>query len=333
MPRAAAPAPSSQAVAAADALPPIGAPGLDNAFRIFKAGKLIHTIPVSPQATLGHQASEVTKIGDALLLHADTPELQAVAKRTQDFGMSLVGTMPAADIQKAMVHRYDTDTKNDLSVKLEGMKASASIRAAAARAGDGPTKQEKFDHELNSDMWKRINPVIANTKSQAKYSALAADENSVVRAMSLMSGPNAMGQRIAVQLALKDLTGKNSRQDEQSSLTGAAGKFEQIRNKLALWTTDPTLGPKYIAEFRGMLKETQDYIDQQRGELAKQTANAVYAETYDYPEDQRRLAYDTAYGMVSGKYAGSAAYNPAPPQSHPTGSADAQAAALLGGTR
>jgi len=178
----------------------------------------------------------------------------------------------------------------------------------------GPSKAEKFQNQLDGELRKSVDGIIESERKGSKYTAISEQENNIAQMDRLLAAPNAMGQRVAVQRALLELTGKASRESEQAALTGASGKWEELKNKLSLWTSDdPQLSKQYIAEFRQMLAVQRQYIAEQKAKIAEAAATRAAAEAFGYPEDQRNLAYAIVKGSMTGNFEGPAAYKP--PQS------------------
>lgn len=275
-------------------------------------GETVAELPDNPNAGNGNDyyKAQVQKIGDSLISQAVTPEDKESAARATQFGLSLVGLMPLKDIQTAIVHRYDTDERNSIARAVQEAK---NKRAAMMGHGGpvGPSKAEKFQNQLDGELRKSVDGIIESERKSSKYAAISEQENNIAQAERLLSAPNAMGQRIAVQRQLLELTGKASRESEQAAITGAAGKWEELKNRLSLWTSDdPQLSKQYIAEFRQMLAVQRQYIAEQKAKIAEAAATRAAAEAFGYPEDQRNLAYAIVKGSMTGNFEGPAAYKP-----------------------
>jgi hypothetical protein len=273
-------------------------------------GEVVATMPTNPKAGQDYQRFQVRSIGDTLIGQAVTPEEKQAAMRATAYGESLVGTMSVDNIQKEIVHRYDTDTGYAEKRALQGMRSKANLGGKGGVPA-GPTKADKWEQKLDGELRSSVDGIIESERKDSKHAALAQLDNDVAEMENLISAPGAMGQRVAVQKALLALTGKASRESEQAALTGAAGMFTQLQNKLALWTSDdPKLAANYIREFKSMLATQRKYVTSQRQEMGKRAAQRAYAESFGYPDEQRRLAYDIVNGALSGTYGGRAAFTP-----------------------
>lgn len=274
-------------------------------------GNVVADFADNPNAGAGNDyvRAQVQKIGESLTANAVNDEDKAAAKRATDFGMSLVGLMPMKDIQAAVVHRYDTDERNGITRSIQEQKNKRAQARMGGGGPAGPTKADKFQNQLDGELRKNVDNVIESERRGSKYAAISDQENNIAQMDQLLAAPNAMGQRVAVQRALLELTGKASRESEQAALTGAAGKWEELKNKLSLWTSDdPQLSRQYIAEFRAMLAVQRRYIAEQKAKIADAAAQRAYAESFGYPDDQRQMAYSIVKGAMTGNFEGPAAY-------------------------
>ena len=166
-------------------------------------GKVVADMPVNPNTGNDYLKFQVKQIGDSLINQAVTPEDKEAAGRAQQFGLSLVGLMPLKDIQAAVVHRYDTDERNAISREVQDAKtARLKMMGLGGGAAAGPTKQDKFDKALDDSLRKNVNDIITSERTGTKYAALSEQENNVAQGLRLLSSPNAMSQRIAVQQEL-----------------------------------------------------------------------------------------------------------------------------------
>lgn len=299
-------------------------------FRVMnEKGEVVADMPDNPAAGGGandYYKAQVQKIGDSLVSQAVSPADKEAAARATQFGMSLVGLMPIKDIQTAIVHRYDTDERNSISRETQAAK-TARAHGGGPGGPAGPSKADKFQNQLDGELRKNVDGIIHEDRSATKYAAISDQENNIAQMDQLLVSPNAMGQRVAVQRALLELTGKASRESEQAALTGASGKWEELKNKLALWTSDdPQLSAQYIKEFRQMLAVQRQYIASEKSKIGEASAQRAYAESFGYPDDQRQLAYSIVKGAMTGGFEGPAAYkapqsSAAPPAPGPTGGA------------
>ena len=321
-----APAVQPEAINLDAAPPPAGVPSPGvlpqthkvRSFRVTNdKGETVAELPDNPNAGAGNDyyKAQIQRIGDSLISQAVNPADKEAAARATQFGLSLVGLMPLKDIQTAIVHRYDTDERNSIARETQ----EAKNKRLAMRGGGGPvgpTKAEKFQNQLDKGLRDSVDGIIESERKGSKYAAISEQENNIAQMDRLLSSPNAMGQRVAVQRALLELTGKASRESEQAALTGASGKWEELKNKLALWTSDdPQLSKQYIREFRQMLAVQRQYIAEQKAKIADAAATRAAAEAFGYPPDQRDLAYSIVRGAMTGNFEGPAAYKPAGAQS------------------
>lgn len=262
--------------------------------------------------TKGYQLSQIDAVGKSLLDQAIDPNDQESAKRVLAYGRSMAGIATTAEITKRMVQLYENDQHNLTSRKVQEEKSKrAAMRGSGGGGPVGPTKADKFNFGLDKELNDRVEHVIESERKDSKHAVLAQQDNAIGEMDAMLSRPNAMAQRVAVQKALLELTGKASRESEQAALTGAAGKWNELQNKLALWTSDdPTLSRAYIAQFRSMLAGQREYIRQLREVTGKAAAERAAAQAFGYPDEQRQLAYDIAYGAMTGKYQGAAAHKP-----------------------
>lgn len=262
--------------------------------------------------THDYQKAQVQKVGESLLNQAVTPADKESASRASAYMLSLVGLMPVAEITKRGIAQYDVDQRNDISRDIQRQK---NERAKLMGKGGpvGPSKADKFQASLDKELRSTVDGVIESERKGTKYAAISEQENNIAQMDQLLAAPNAMGQRVAVQRALLELTGKASRESEQAALTGASGKWEELKNRLSLWTSDdPQLSQKYIQEFRQMLATQRQYIAQQKAKIAEAAASRAYAESFGYPDDQRQLAYSVVKGSMTGNFEGPAAYKSSP---------------------
>ena len=253
--------------------------------------------------TADYQRKQVEAVGKALVDQAVTPDDKEAANRALAYGLAMVGTTPAADITKRMTQRYDTDERNSISRSIQEQK---NKRRGVGGGGGGPAGMvpggpTKGEHKLSEDLWNRVNGLVDKTQGAEAYKPIAAMEQAVNEMDTLMHG-NAMSQRVSVQKALLALTGKASRESEQSALTDAAGKMTAWANKIGLYTSnDPTLDPKYVQEFMGMLNAQRQYVAAQRDKLGRELAATVRDELGGYPEEDRNTAADVAYQRMTGR--------------------------------
>lgn len=280
-------------------------PATPSGWRVKNAkGEVVASIAANPKAGQDYQKFQVQNIGQSLLSQAVTPEEKEAATRAMAYGMSLVGTMGVDKIQSEIVHRYDVDTGNAVKYGLQAMRTRN--RGGGGPGGPvGPTKAEKFDASRNDVLWNRTNHLVENTQQNENYKKIAELENNTNLIEAQLNKASSMSERIAVQRLLLELTGKASRESEQTAITGAAGRWDQLRNKLSQWnptTDDPKLSSAFISQFRGLLEAHKKYIADQKDKIGRATAAAVMAETGQFSYEERQAAADTAYGRITGRH-------------------------------
>lgn len=279
------------------------APQQPSGWRVKNAkGEVVASIAANPKAGQDYQKFQVTNIGQSLLSQAVTPAEQDAATRATAYGMSLVGTMDVDKIQKEIVHRYDTDTGYAEKRDLQGMRTRNRGMGEPA-APIGPSKADKWGAKLNGDLYDRVDKLVQATQSNENYKKISDLENETNLMETQLNNVNAMSDRIAVQRLLLSLTGKASRESEQTAITGAAGKWEQFKNKLSLWTSDdPKLTEKFIGEFRGLLGAQKKFVADQKEKIGRSVAASVRDETPGYSDEERMAAADVAYGRITGRH-------------------------------
>ena len=267
-------------------------------------GEVVASIAANPKAGQDYQKFQVQNIGQSLLSQAVTPEEQEAARRATVYGMSLVGTMGVDKIQSEIVHRYDTDTGYAEKRALQTMRTrNRGVGAPGVPGAAGPTKADKWGAKLNADLYDRVDKLVAATQGSENYKKISDMENETSLIETQLNQANAMSDRVAVQRLLLQLTGKASRESEQSAITGAAGKWEQFKNKLSLWTSDdPRLTAKFVQEFRGLLDAQKKFIAAQKEKIGRSAAAAVRDEAVGYSDEERMAAADVAYGRITGRH-------------------------------
>lgn len=283
-------------------------------------GNAIH---IRSDAHKQRDADQVQALGKALLAHATTPEEQTIAQRATDWGAAQVGQADIGDITKQMTHFWDQGTAGQLKIGLQSMKSHANLGGKGG-VPNGPSKQDKFNYGLDKDLNDRVSQVIQQERQGGKYTALADLENTLGQMESKLNSGNSMAERIAVQQELLALTGKASRESEQAAITGSAGKWEELKNKLSLWTSnDPNLSRAYVAKFKGMLSTERAQLRKQKEALGVQAATRMREQAQAYGPDQAQRAADTVYGSLTGTFRGGS-YEPphAAPAQQPAPAAD-----------
>jgi hypothetical protein len=283
-------------------------------------GNVVH---LRSDANKKRDADQVKALGDALLTHAVSEQEKAVAQRAIDWGMAQVGQADIGDIRKQMTHYWDTGTGGILKTDLQSMKSKAN------RGGKGgvpnpldengmPDPMGKRGHALDKDLNDRVSQVITQERAGGKYTALSDAENTLAQMEDALNSGNSMSERVAVQQQLLALTGKASRESEQAAITGAAGKWEELKNKMSLWTSnDPNLSRAYVAKFKGMIATQRSSIAKLKQQLAVQAATRMREQASGYPDPVASHAADIVYGSLSGNFRGGSYEPPAAPAASP----------------
>lgn len=256
-------------------------------------------------------AAEVQKLGAALMNHAVSEGDKATAARAMEWGAAQVGRAPISEITKQMAHFWDQGSMDDLKLELQGMRSKAN------RGGKGgvpnaegayglPDPMSKFGHAVHKDLEALTSQIIREERGSAKYAAMSEHENQMAVMEQELNSGNAMAERSAVMRRLLEMTGKASRESEQAGITGSAGKWEELKNKLALWTSgNPSLSAAYVEKFKGMLASDRAAIRRMKEELGRQAATrALQQASRAYGPEAAQEAADTVYGAISGRYRG-----------------------------
>lgn len=267
-------------------------------------GEVVASIAANPKAGQDYQKFQVQSIGQSLLSQAVTPEEKEAANRAMAYGMSLVGTMGVDKIQSEIVHRYDVDTGNAVKYDLQRMRTrNRGVGGPGVPGAAGPTKADKWGAKLNADLYNRANEIVDKTQASENYKKLSDLDNETNQMEAQINNVNGMSDRVAVQTLLRSLTGKASVASEREGLEGGAGKWEQFKNKLSLWTSDdPRLTAKFLNEFRGLLSAQKKYIAAQKEKIGRSAAATVRDETVGYPDEERMAAADVAYARITGRH-------------------------------
>lgn len=287
-------------------------------------GEVVASIAANPKAGQDYQKFQVQSIGQSLLSQAVTPEEKEAATRAMAYGMSLVGTMGVDKIQSEIVHRYDTDTGYAEKRGLQQMRTrNRGVGGPGVPGVAGPSKADKWGAKLNADLYDRVDKLVSATQGSENYKKISDLENETNLIETQLNQANAMSDRVAVQRLLLALTGKASRESEQTAITGAAGKWEQFKNKLSLWTSDdPRLTAKFVQEFRGLLDAQKKFISSQKEKIGRSAAAAVRDEAVGYSDEERMAAADVAYGRITGRH--TQEYKPAHERATPKPAAPTQ---------
>ncbi len=255
-------------------------------------------------------AEQVQALGQALLNHAVSDGDKAAAGRAMEWGMGLVGKAPAAEITKQMAHMWDQGSMDDLKVELQGMRSKANrggtggVPAPSAETPLGlPDPMTKFGHTIHKDMEASVNAIMENERKNAKYMAMSEHENQMNVMDSELSSGNAMAERGAVMRRLLEMTGKASRESEQAGITASAGKWAELKNRLALWVpgTNPSLDRAYIGRFKEMIAVDRAAIRRAKEQLGRDAATRALEQIgRAYGPEAAQEAAHTVYGAISG---------------------------------
>lgn len=291
--------------AAAD---PAAAPGPSAGWELTDPdGNVVH---MRSGAHKQRDAEQVQALGQALLNHATTDGDKAAAGRALDWGMAQVGKANAADITKQMAHMWDQGSNDDIKLELQGMRSKANHGGKggvpnAIGPNGMPDPMTKMGHTFDKDLQALTSQVIQQERMGAKYAAMSELENTMAQMDQNLASGNSMAERVAVQQQLLALTGKASRESEQSAITGSAGKWEELKNKLSLWTSnDPNLSRAYVEKFKGMIAAERAAIRKQKEALGVQAATRIMRQAAGYGPDQAQEAADTVYGAMTGRSRG-----------------------------
>lgn len=260
-------------------------------------------------------AAEVQKLGAALMNHAVSPADKETAARAMEWGAAQVGRAPISEITKQMAHFWDQGSMDDLKLELQGMRSKANRGGVGGvpnpvGANGLPDPMSKIGHNFNKDLEALTSQVLREERESAKYKAMSELENTMAQMEQNLNSGNSMAERVAVQQQLLILTGKASRESEQSAITGSAGKWEELKNKLSLWTSpDPNLSRAYLEKFRGMLAAERTALRKQKEDLGRQAATRVMRQAASYGPQAAQEAADTVYGAITGRYRGGS-YSP-----------------------
>lgn len=301
------------------------------------SGNVVH---LRSDAHKQRDAEQVKALGAALLNHAVSDEEKAVAQRAIDWGMAQLDQSTTDEIRKEMTHYWDVGTGGILKTDLQAMKSKAN------RGGKGgvpnplgangmPDPMTKTGHAFDKDLQALTRTVIQQSRQGGKYMALTDSENTLAQMEDALNSGNSMSERVAVQQQLLALTGKASRESEQTAITGAAGKWEELKNKASLWTSnDPNLSRAYVAKFKGMIATQRAAIAKLKNQLAIQSATEMRRQAAGYGDQVSNEAADTVYGALTGKFRGGSYMPPgdaevgdAGPSYTPPGAAGRQAPA------
>lgn len=237
----------------------------------------------------------VTKLGQSLFNTAANDREKAVASAVTEWGQSVVGQMPIQDIQKIMAERWDHNVGNVIKRDVSRDR----IDAARANRGAGVPAQVKYD-DSRSDKWReRVDRLVESERKGNKVAALNELDTSFGTMEELLNSGNPTSERIAQMKELLILTGKASRASEQEGITASAGKWDELKNKVALWTSgDPNLSEAYIEKFKRYIATERASIQKHRKRLATQAATAAMHATRDFGPAVQEEAGTYVYGRM-----------------------------------
>lgn len=253
----------------------------------------------------------VQRLGNALLTHAANDADKATAARAMDWGMAQVGRMDAAEITKNMAHMWDQGTGNALKTELQG------IRSKANRGGTGgvpnpvmganglPSVSTKQGLNLDEHLRDRADQIIESERKNSKSTSLSDLDNQLNAMEANLNSGNPMAERIATMQQLLILTGKASTVAEREGLTASSGKWDELKNKLSMWTsTDPNLSDAYVSRFRQQIATQRAAIAKMREQIAINAATRAQEAAGGFGPQAASAMGDYVYGAMSGHHRG-----------------------------
>jgi len=249
-----------------------------------------------PMHSLNTRDTElVNKLGQSLFNGSGNDAEKRVAGAVTQWGQSMVGQMPIEAIQKTMAERWDHNVGNVIKRDI----SHDHILAAQANRGAGVPAQQKYN-DARSDKWREhADRIIESERRGNKVAALNELDTNFGRMEELLSSGNPTAERIAQMEQLLILTGKASRASEQEGITASAGKWDELKNKMALWTSsDPNLSEAYLDKFKRYIATERASIQQHRKSLARQAATAAIQATKDFGPAVQDEAGNYVYGRM-----------------------------------
>ncbi len=267
-------------------------------------GRVVMNLPLNAGASQAYQAHQVTKAGKALLDNAVTPEERENATRATAWMLSRVGSDSVDNIIKEGVHRYDTDQGNATKVVVQGMKKRVPGGGGMGGGPAGPTKADKFSHQVNLDDAKFAEGLINNNETNSKLAALRDYESDLQKIDDALASKNPISQRSALMEYMKTLSGKQSTDVERRQIANAGGIIDRLKNDLSLWTEDPGLSAAYVRNFRQHMQTLRNAIAARKAQIGEETAQRVSQNPYfaTKSEADRRALRNYAYGVITGNH-------------------------------
>lgn len=255
--------------------------------------------------------AQVKALGQALLGHAVSEQEKTVAQRAIDWGMSQVGQNDIDSIRKEMTHYWDVGSGGILKTDLQAMKSKANrggvggVPAPAVGANGLPDPMTKMGFKLDDAMRDRAEQIIESERKNTKSAALSALDNSLREMEANLNSNNPMAERMAQMQQLLAMTGKASTAAEREGITASSGKWEELKNKLSLWTSsDPNLSRAYVAKFQRYIATERENIRKAREQIAVQTATGAQSAVSGFGPDAQKAIGDYVYGRMSGRFRG-----------------------------
>ena len=253
---------------------------------------------------------QVKALGAALLNHAVSDEEKAVAQRAIEWGMAQVGQADIGEIRKEMTHYWDNGTGGILKTQLQSMRSKANRGGVGGvpnvLGADGlPNPMNKMGFKLDDAMRDRAEQIIESERKNTRSAALSALDNSLQEMEANLNSNNPMAERMAQMQQLLAMTGKASTAAEREGITASSGKWEEMKNKLSLWTSsDPNLSRAYVAKFKNYIATERANIRKAREQIAVQTATGAQSAVSVYGPDAQKAIGDYVYGRMSGRFRG-----------------------------
>jgi|GEM_PF-3490754 len=245
----------------------------------------------------------VKQLGQSLSMMAATPQEQAVARAVEEWGRSVIGQKPIEEIEKRMSDIWDHNVGNVVKRDL----GKDRIAAARANMGGRVPAQVKYDDARNDKWLEHADKIIESERKGHKLPALNELDTTFGRMERLLSEGNPTGERVTQMLELLALTGKASRESEQEGITASAGKWDEMANKINLWTNGGKLTENYKRQFMQYIRTERANILKHRKSLAIEAASAAQMATEHFGSDVQKKAGDYVYRRMfefptGGKY-------------------------------
>jgi hypothetical protein len=242
-------------------------------------------------STAPHDNAIVDNLEKSLLATSANEAERAIARGVAQWGRSLVGHTSIDDIQKLMSERWDHNVGN---VVKRDVSHNHILAAGANRANAVPPR-EKYDN-ARSDKWReQVEKIIESERKGNKFAALNELDTTFGRMEHLLNEGNPTGERVTQMLELLALSGKQSRGSEQEGITASAGKWDEMANKIALWTNGGKLTDRYVRQFQQYIRSERANILKHRKDIAIQAASGAQDATADFGPDVQKQAGDYVY--------------------------------------